>query len=95
VLNLQVAADAISDELRFVIAFERITKYKVLGHDAVQSWAIAISHGLYPLFIHVAQVPFDFERIRMHAHLTFASTTDRRTSQPALIGRILFAIGVG
>lgn len=69
VLDPQVTAHAIADELCLVVTFEGIAEDEIVSHDSVQRVAIAVCHSGDPILIHVAQVLFDFESVRVCAHL--------------------------
>ncbi len=62
VLNFEIARSHIRDELRFVIAFERIRKKEIIRHNAIQSVGIATHHGLDPIVVQLANMLLDFNR---------------------------------
>jgi len=94
VLDPQVAADAIADELRLVIAFQRITEDEIVSHDSVQSVAIAVCHRGDPLFIHVPQVLFNLESVRVCAHLPLLLRQSRGRVK-CIDSPYPFCVGVG
>jgi hypothetical protein len=96
VLDSQIAARAIGDELLFVVAFQGIAEHKVVSHEAIERWPVAISDGLHPLFIHVPQVLLDLEgAFRLCAHFAERFYDRLCRESTARIHRILFGDRVG
>ena len=86
VLDLKVPTCDITDELRFVIAFEWITKHKVLGHDPLQGRGIATHECLDPIIIHLSESLLDYEAgFRAGAHRGLTDTLLRQ-----IAGRVKF-----
>jgi hypothetical protein len=65
VFNLQIAGRDVGDELRLIVAFERIREEEIVGHDSVQCRRICADHCFDPIVVELTHVPFDFEsRVR-------------------------------
>jgi hypothetical protein len=61
VLDLQIAGSNVADELRFVVAFKRIGKVKVLGHYAIKRGRIGAHHCFDPFVVHLTKMQFDLD----------------------------------
>ena len=62
VLDLKIAGSHISDELCFVVAFQRISEQEVVRHNPVKGLAVPAHDRLHPIIIQLTHVLLDFNR---------------------------------
>ena len=73
-LDAQLAGNYLGHKLLAVVAFQWIGEEKIIRHDAIQRFRVTPHQRLDPLIVHLSQLLFDFNVIRIGLHGSFHGT---------------------
>lgn len=64
VLDFEIAAGHVSDELGLIVSFERIAEHEIVSHDSIERDHVAANQRLQPFVVHLPQQMFNFKHIQ-------------------------------